>query len=105
MWPFNRDRITKRLNTVDLDDDLGDVEMLQDIESTFNFEITDKEALNLVTVGQLYELVQQNIMEDKELDPVWELVKNIVQTHSGTDDPIDQNTTFFPKFAKPRTQN
>jgi len=102
MWPFNRDRITKRLNTVDLNDDLDDVEMLQEIERTFRFELQQHEAEDLVNVGNLYDLVKQKASTDPDFDPVWHLVERIVRTYSGSDDPIDRETTFFPKFAKPR---
>tara|TARA_R110002072_G_scaffold6212_11_gene37110 strand:- start:85 stop:411 length:327 start_codon:yes stop_codon:yes gene_type:complete len=102
MWPFNRSGVTERLNTVDLDDDLGDVEMLMAVEEIFRLTIQDSEAQTIVTVGDLYELVKRKMPSDGSVDPVWELVEYIVRHHSGSNNPIDAGTTFFPKFAKPR---
>ena len=102
MWPFNRSGITERLNTVDLGDDLDDVEMLMAAEELFKIHIEDSESQTLETAGDLYELVIQKMPDDGTVDPVWELVKCIVRNHSGSSSPIDTETTFFPKFAKPR---
>lgn len=102
MWPFNRERITKRLNTVDLRVDLDDVDLFEAIEKTFRFEISSKEAGQLVTIGDLYDLVDMKISMATNVDPVWELVEMIVRFHSGSRDPIDRDTTFFPKYASKR---
>lgn len=102
MWPFNRSKVTDRLNTVDLDDDLGDVEMLIEVEQLFKLKIEDSEAQTLVTVGDLYELVKRKIPRDGSVDPVWELVEYIVRNHSNSNSAIDADTTFFPKYANPR---
>ena len=102
MWPFGRYKVSERLNTVDLSDDLDDVEMLQEIEEAFRFEINDIEAQSLVSVGDLYELVKKKMPEDGSVDPVWELVVNIVRAYSGSRSPIDLETTFFPNCAKKR---
>jgi len=99
---YGRPRITQRLNTVNLGDDLDDVEMLEAIEETFGFEIKDSEAEKLMTVGELYELVNKRVKQKSDFDPIWALVSQIVREHSGSRDPIDKNTTFFPKFAKER---
>lgn len=102
MWPFNHDRVTKRLNTIDLGDDLADVEMLEAIEKAFGFEIFPKEAERLVTVGDLYDLVDEKVRKAQSVDPVWALVEMIVRFHSGSKDPIDRETTFFSKCASKR---
>ena len=102
MWPFGRYKVSERLNAVDLSDDLDDVEMLQEIEEAFRFEINDIEAQSLVSVGDLYELVKKKMPEDGSVDTVWELVVNIVRAYSGSRGPIDLETTFFPNCAKKR---
>ncbi len=102
MWPFNRNSVTERLNTVNLDDDLGDVELLMAVEEVFRLKIQDSEAETLVTTGDLYELVKRKMPSDGSVDPVWELVSHIVRMYSGSKSPINADTTFFPKFAKPR---
>jgi len=102
MWPFNGDRITQRLNTVDLNDDLDDVEMLEAIERAFSFKISSVDAEGLVSVGDLYDLVKSKMPKDGKVDPVWELVEIIVRSHSGSIYPIDRKTTFFPKYASER---
>ena len=102
MWPFNYRKVTERLNTVDLGDDLDDVEMLLAVEKIFQITVKDSEAEDLVSVGELYELVKSKTPHDGNVDPVWELIVLIVRCHSGSNSPIDPETTFFPKFAKPR---
>ena len=95
-------RITQKLNTVDLDDDLGDIELSEAIEKTFGIKIEDHEARQLVRVGQLYDLVSTKIASQKDFDPVWALTVQIVRECSGTPDSIDRETTFFPKLAQKR---
>ena len=99
---YGRPRVTQRLNTIDLGDDLDDVEMLMAIEETFGIKIEDEEAEKLVTVGNLYHLVTKKLEHKTEFDPIWALVCQISREHSGSRDPIDKNTTFFPKFAEQR---
>ena len=70
MWPSNRDRTTKRLNTVDLKDDLSDVEIVQAIGETFGFSIHSNEAGSVVNVGDLYDLVKSNTPKDSDFDPI-----------------------------------
>ena len=96
-------RITQKLNTVDLNDDLGDVELLQAIEELFGITIEDHEAEQLLTVGQLYDLVNAKLSAQKGFDPVWALAVQVVREHSGTRDAIDHDTTFFPKYAQKRS--
>ncbi|WP_298917812.1 acyl carrier protein [uncultured Roseobacter sp.] len=102
MWPFNYRKVTERLNTVDLGDDLDDVELLMAVEEIFQINLEDSEAEDLVSVGELYELVKSKMPRDGSVDPLWELIVLIVRSHSGSNSPIDTETTFFPKFAKPR---
>jgi len=102
MWPFNRQKVTERLNTVDLGDDLDDVDLLLAVEDTFQIHINDCEAEDLVSVGDLYKLVKSKMPSDNSVDPAWELVVTLVRYYSGSQSPINQETTFFPKFAKPR---
>lgn len=99
---YGRPRVTQRLNTIDLGDDLDDVEMLMAIEETFGIKIEDKEAEKLVTVGDLYDLVTKKLEHKTDFDPIWALVCQISREHSGSRDPIDKSTTFFPKFAEER---
>lgn len=102
MWPFNYRKVTERLNTVDLGDDLDDVEMLMAVEEIFQIKLQDSETVDLVSVGELCELVKGKMPRDGSVDPVWKLIVLIVKSHSGSLSPIDAETTFFPKFAKPR---
>lgn len=104
LFQFGRPRVTQRLNTIDLGDDLDDVEMLMAIEEVFGIEIKDREAETLTTMGDLYELVSQKLKPKTEFDPVWSLVCQIAREYSGSRDPIDKQTTFFPKFAEERIE-
>ena len=72
------------------------------IEEIFGIEIKDSEAEKLVTMGDLYELVSEKIKPKTDFDPIWSLVCQITREHSGSRDPIDKKTTFFPKFAEER---
>lgn len=99
---YGRPRVTQRLNTIDLGDDLDDVEMLMAIEETFGIKIEDEEAEKLVTVGDLYDLAKMKLEDKSDFDPIWALVCQIAREHSGSRDPIDRKTTFFPKFAEER---
>ena len=99
---YGRPRVIQRLNTIDLGDDLDDVEMLMAIEETFGIKIEDEEAEKLVTLGDLYDLVAKKLEHKTDFDPIWALVCQISREHSGSRDPIDKKTTFFPKFAEER---
>ena len=99
---YGRPRVTQRLNTIDLGDDLDDVEMLMAIEETFGIKIEDEEAEKLVTLGDLYDLVAKKLEHKTDFDPIWALVCQISREHSGSRDPIDKKTTFSPKFAEER---
>lgn len=101
---FNhRIRVTQRLNTIDLGDDLDDVEMLEAVEEAFGICLDSAEVATLVTVGQLYDLINAKLTAKDEFDPVWALTCQIARAYSGSNDPIDHETTFFPKYAKERT--
>lgn len=102
MWPFNRIGTTKRLNTIDIGDDLDDVEMLMAVEDAFDFKMTTEDGAKLKTIGDLYDLVKHKMPKDETVDPVWTLIEKIARDYSGSRDPIDQDTTFYAKFAKPR---
>ena len=95
-------RVTQRLNTVDLGDDLDDVEMLEAFECVFGVSIEDHEAEQLYTVGQLYDLVRTKVADNKDFDPFWALTVQIVREFSGSRDGIDHETTFFRKYASKR---
>lgn len=99
---YGRPRVTQRLNTINLGDDLDDIEMLMAIEETFGIKIEDEEAKKLVTVGDLYDLVKMKLEDKSNFDPIWALVCQISREYSGSRDPIDKKTTFFPKFAEER---
>jgi acyl carrier protein len=102
LYQYGRPRITQRLNTINLGDDLDDVEMLMAIEEVFGIEVEDSEAETLISMGDLYELLINKLKLKTNFDPVWALVCQIAREHSGSRDPIDKQTTFFPKFAKER---
>ncbi|AXI41264.1 DUF3153 domain-containing protein [Sulfitobacter sp. SK011] len=104
LFQHGRPRVTQRLNTINLGDDLDDVEMLMAIEEIFGIEIQDSEAEELTTMGDLYELVSEKLKPDMDFDPVWSLVCQIAREYSGSRDPIDKRTTFFPKFADERAE-
>jgi len=104
LFQYGKPPVTQRLNTVDLGDDLDDVEMLEAIEKIFGIEIKDREAEKLITMGDLYELVNEKLKPESDFDPIWSLVCQIVREYSGSRDPVDKDTTFFPKFAKEREE-
>ncbi|MEM6466105.1 MAG: hypothetical protein AAF679_06335 [Pseudomonadota bacterium] len=99
---YRRPRITQRLNTVNLGKDLDDIEMLMSIEETFGVKFEDSEKEKITTVGDVYDLVSQKLVPNADFDPNWELVCWIVRLHSGSSDPIDRATTFFPELAQKR---
>jgi len=103
-FQYGRPRVTQRLNTINLGDDLDDVEMLKAIEEIFGLDIKDGEAEKLVTMGDLNELVSEKLNSKADFDPVWALLCQIAREHSGSRDPIDKETTFFPKSAEERTK-
>ncbi|AML53802.1 hypothetical protein RC74_21345 (plasmid) [Falsihalocynthiibacter arcticus] len=74
------------------------------VEDILGVDIKDGEAEKLVTMGDLYELVGEKLNSKTDFDPVWALVCQIAREHSGSRDPIDKKTTFFPKFAEERTE-
>ena len=104
-FSYGRQRVTERLNTINLGDDLDDVEMLMAIEEIFGVDIKDGEAEKLVTMGDLYSLVCEKLDSKTEFNPVWSLLCQIAREHSGSRDPIDKQTTFFPKFAEERSES
>ncbi len=94
-------RVTKSLNTLDLHGDLDDVELIMDVEETFGIKFEKSEIAELVTVGQVEDLVRRKVA-DRKSDFVWMLVERIAREHSGSRHGIDRSTTFFRKFAQPR---
>ena len=98
---FNKDR---NLNTVGLHGDLDDVELLQEIEELFKIKISDEEAAEVVTVGQLYDLVKAKFTGTPNVDPIWEMVRLCVTQYG---EPrlmrVNKSTTFFAKDAKERS--
>ncbi|MCV6825789.1 MULTISPECIES: hypothetical protein [Halocynthiibacter] len=106
IWLFQRGRlrITQRLNTINLSDDYDDVEMLMDIEEAFSIKIEDSEAEKLENMGDLYELVSGKLKPQSDIDPVWLLLCRIARIYSGSKDPINKKTTFFPESAEKRVE-
>ncbi len=98
---FGRD-VTKEFNTVDLSDDLDDVEMLREFEDVFGIEMPEGDTKAIVTVGQFYDLIQEKLAQSPDFDAVWALTLQIIRAHTGTRDPIDRQTTFFQKHASRR---
>ncbi|MCK5748652.1 MAG: acyl carrier protein [Oricola sp.] len=49
-----------KLNTLGLDSDLDGVYLLQDVERAFGVAITDKETASILTVGDLFAIVERN---------------------------------------------
>lgn len=101
IWPF-RKRTEKRPNTVALCGDGDDVDILTIVEEKFGITIADEEAEATRTVGDLYDLIQRKISGKTGIDPVWALTEYIVRDISCSRAPIDRDTTFFAKDAKPR---
>ena len=95
-------RITQRLNTVDLNDDLDDVELIFTIEEEFQITISDAETEKILRVGHLYQLILSKIDKNQDFEPLWDLTCQIIRAYSGSKDPIDIDTTFLAKFAEPR---
>ncbi|MEM1234747.1 MAG: hypothetical protein AAGH70_11540 [Pseudomonadota bacterium] len=102
MLRFFRPRVTKRLNTVNLGDDLEGVELVQHLEEVCGIELPDVEVSGATTVGQLYDLVASKVHQNPDFDPLWGMLVEIVRIHSGSRDGIDRDTAFFPKDAQPR---
>ena len=53
-------------NTLGLDDDLEPVEVLQDVEAAFSVRVTDAEAFECVTVGDIYGILRGRFSTSKE---------------------------------------
>jgi hypothetical protein len=100
-WPF---RAHERLNTINLYGDLDDVELVEDIEKQFGICISNGEAEQTLTMGQLEELVQNHLGERAD-ETIWEHLCRIARFHSGHEGPIDRDTTFFASHAKERIRN
>jgi acyl carrier protein len=99
---YGRARVTQRFNTIDLDDDLSSVEILENIEQIFEIKIKDPEAEKTTTMGELEKLVREKLRPDTGVDPIWALLCEIARAHSRTRDPIDRETTFFVSNANER---
>ncbi|MBN7785446.1 hypothetical protein JYP51_10965 [Ponticoccus gilvus] len=92
----------KRWNTLNLDRDLGSVELLLALERSFGITLTEKEAAELVTMGQLENLVRQKLEERPDFDPIWAMLAGLAAAYGSAHHPIDRDTTFFAKGASPR---
>lgn len=53
------------VNSLGLDDDLDGVELVQDLEKAFDISIADSEAEQILTVGQLYDLLLSKFPADE----------------------------------------
>jgi hypothetical protein len=85
--------------------DLDDIELLQDVEQTFEIRIADDEAQTMLTMGQLETLVRAKVASKTGFDPVWALLDRIARDHSGHKGMIDRETTFFEDIARERQKN
>ncbi len=99
---FGQRRQQTKLNTLALFGNLDEVEILQDIETTFGIRFSDSEAEALLTVGDLEAAIREKLMERPDFDPVWALVEYISRTHSNSRHDINQDTTFFAHDPKTR---
>lgn len=92
----------KRWNTLNLDRDLGSVELVLALERGCGITFTEKEAAALVTMGQLESLVRQKLEGRPDFDPIWAMLAGLAAAHGSARLPIDRDTTFFAKDASPR---
>ena len=101
-WPFGR---SQSLNTINLGDDLEDVEFVMAVEEMFGVQFADDETIKLITMADLEKLIRSKLEKVQEFDPVWTILCNIARQHTGHKGPIDRETTFLAKLAKERPTN
>lgn len=101
MFLHPRRRITRRFNTVDMDKGLTGVEIVQAVEEAFDVTISDTEAEAVRTVGDLHTLVLSKLGDTGSAGEFAKL-ERIVRDHTGTKDPIDEETSFLAEYAKRR---
>lgn len=96
---------SRKANSLDLWGDGDEVEMIEAIERAYAISFEKAEAEQLVTMGQLFDLVKSKVGKQgaKTItdDALWAgLVKH---AHDAGADPrraVDRNTTFFSRNAE-----
>lgn len=79
--------------------DGDDIDIIIDIERTFEIEITDDEAETILNVGDLQDLLLSKLSSN-DPDLLWKLICRIAVDHAGRSidaKAIDRHTTFFVK--------
>jgi hypothetical protein len=84
---------------------MDDVELVEDVEQVFGIKLTEIEAKQTTTIGELEQLIRSKLSENGQDDSLWKLLCRIVRDHSGHKGPIDRETTFFAEDAKERMSN
>lgn len=100
-WPF---RQVSKLNTINLGEDLDDVEFIMAIEEIFGVKFSDNETIKLITMGDLERLVRAKLAAKSDADRVWTILCRAARDFTNYKGPIDRETTFFAKLAKERTE-
>ena len=54
------------------------VELLMSVEDSFKFTITDEEAENIATIGQLHDLVVSKVSPPMDEAVVWNRLKHLI---------------------------
>ena len=85
--------------------DGDEIEMIEAIERTYSISFETVEAEQLVTMGQLFDLVKSKIgkqgAETIADDALWtELVKHARDAGADPRQAVDRNTTFFCRNAE-----
>ena len=89
------------LNTINLHED-DSLFVIEDLESYLEIKLADDEVTDLVTVGQLYDLLRAKLERYEGADTLWVLLVLLLREYSGCADEINRETTFLSEFAQKR---
>jgi hypothetical protein len=95
----------RKANSLDLWGDGDEIQMIEAIERAFAIRFEDAEAEQLVTMGQLFDLMKSKLgkqgAEVISNDALWtELVKHAREAGADPRRAVDRNTTFFSRNAE-----
>lgn len=96
---------SRKANSLGLWGDGDEIEMIEAIERAYAISFETAEAEQLVTMGQLFDLVKSKIgkqgAETIADDALWtELVKHAHDAGADSRRAVDRNTTFFSRNAE-----
>lgn len=96
---------SRKANSLDLWGDGDEIEMIEAIERAYAISFEKAEAEQLVTMGQLFDLVKSKLGNQGAGaitdDALWsELVKHARDAGADPRRAVDRNTTFFSRNAE-----